>query len=368
MEREASIERSTLGTDRRKVWKKNVRGAAVKTQVLHVKDPSLMEQAHPETGLEKKGEDIDTMAVNEVMDVFDEEESSTALHGGIHVLPEQQQQQPPMEIVEENGVLDPKGPEIVVILARGTNLGTFDVNDESAGSYFGRGFAEKGRGERREREKEVEQLASGKAVLEREVKELKKKVMQMEEEMKKVKAEADGKVRGKEERIQQLQEKLKKEDESHGISSALLMEEKEKRREDEAELERMKKKREKVQLRTKMQAEMTTRLELKELLEEYVADAETTSVQQYIKNEEFKAVMARLNKLWYAAGFDICKLQVEDELVKAEQTRTISLDMLDQLVPKNKGRYIFPKVDLLPEELILRSKLVKRPPLEIMKN
>ncbi|GAB2270927.1 hypothetical protein Dimus_005787 [Dionaea muscipula] len=97
-------------------------------------------------------------------------------------------------------------------------------------------------------------------------------------------------------------------------------------------------------------------------------EAEGTSVQHYIKTEEFKAAMAWLNGLWYAAGFDICKLQVEDELVKAKQTRTISLDMLDRLDPKNKGRYVFPEVELFPEELIPKPKLAKRSPMEIMKD
>ncbi|GAB2288250.1 hypothetical protein Dimus_022590 [Dionaea muscipula] len=78
--------------------------------------------------------------------------------------------------------------------------------------------------------------------------------------------------------------------------------------------------------------------------------------------------MAPLNRPWYAAGLDICKLQVEDELVKAEQTRTISLDILDRLDPKNKGRYVFPEVKLFPEELISKTKLVKRAPLEKMKD
>ncbi|GAB2273718.1 hypothetical protein Dimus_008498 [Dionaea muscipula] len=92
------------------------------------------------------------------------------------------------------------------------------------------------------------------------------------------------------------------------------------------------------------------------------------SVQHYFKTEEFKAAMACLNELWYSTSFDICKLQVEDEFVKAEQTRTISLDMLDRLDPKKKGRYVFPEVELVLEALIPKPKLEKRAPLEIMKD
>ncbi|GAB2281276.1 hypothetical protein Dimus_015879 [Dionaea muscipula] len=120
----------------------------------------------------------------------------------------------------------------------------------------------------------MEQLALDKVILEREAEEWKKKANQMEEEMKRLKAEVDGKWKGKKKELQELVA-----DQS-----------------------------EKVQLRAKIQAERVARQELKESLREYVADAEATSVQHYIKTEEFKAAMVRLNNLWYAAGFDICKL------------------------------------------------------------
>ncbi|GAB2273512.1 hypothetical protein Dimus_008304 [Dionaea muscipula] len=107
-----------------------------------------------------------------------------------------------------------------------------------------------------------------------------------------------------------------------------------------------------MQLRDAIQAGRVLQRELKGSLEEYLAEVERLSMQHYIKAEEFKAAMARLNRPWYAVGFDIYKLQVEDELVKAKQTRIISLDMLDRLDPKKKGRYVFPEVELVLEELI----------------
>ncbi|GAB2278665.1 hypothetical protein Dimus_013341 [Dionaea muscipula] len=176
----------------------------------------------------------------------------------------------------------------------------------------------------------------------------------------------------KDERIPEFQGKLRKEAEDHQAIMKLLKEEEEKLRGLEAEAEQLKEKgndsqrrlaaeqSEKAQLRGTIQAGRVFQRNLKDSLEEYLAEAEGMSVQHYIKTKEFKTTMARLNSLWYAA--------VEDELVKAEQTRIISLDMLDWLDPKKKGSYVFPEVELFPEELIPKLKLGKRSPLEIMKD
>ncbi|GAB2288522.1 hypothetical protein Dimus_022852 [Dionaea muscipula] len=114
--------------------------------------------------------------------------------------------------------------------------------------------------------------------------------------MEKRKVDAEGRMKEKDERIQELQGKLRKEEEDHQAIGRLLREEEEKRRGVEAEAEHLKDKRNELQR------------ELKDSLEEYLAEAERMSVQHYIKTEEFKAAMARLNRLWYATGFDICKL------------------------------------------------------------
>ncbi|GAB2268401.1 hypothetical protein Dimus_003363 [Dionaea muscipula] len=124
------------------------------------------------------------------------------------------------------------------------------------------------------------------------------------------------------------QGKPRKEEEDHQASVTLLKEEKEKRREVEAEVEQLREKandlqrglvaeqNEKVQLRATIQDGRMIQRELKGSLEEYVAVDEGTSVQHYIKTEEFKAAL----------------------------------------------------VELFPEERIPKPKLVKRSPLEIMKD
>ncbi|GAB2269134.1 hypothetical protein Dimus_004062 [Dionaea muscipula] len=121
--------------------------------------------------------------------------------------------------------------------------------------------------QKRKIEKEMEKLVLDKAIMEREVKEWKKKVKQMEGEgeMKKRKVDVEGQLKEKDEKIQEL---------------GLVAEQSEK-----------------VQLRAKIQAGRVTQQEMKEPLEEYMADVEGMSVQHYIKTEEFKASMARLKKL-----------------------------------------------------------------------
>ncbi|GAB2281275.1 hypothetical protein Dimus_015878, partial [Dionaea muscipula] len=100
VEREASVESLALVTDR--FVKKNVIEATTKAKALQVGDPLPSEKDYSETGPEPGGEEIDTMAVNEVIDVFDGEDNSMALHGEALAPPEQKQQQSPITTVDES--------------------------------------------------------------------------------------------------------------------------------------------------------------------------------------------------------------------------------------------------------------------------
>ncbi|GAB2301330.1 hypothetical protein Dimus_035361 [Dionaea muscipula] len=94
-EREAIVESSALVSDRCRVVKKNVKGTAVKAKALRVGDPLPLEKDYSETEVELGHEEIDTIAINEVMDMFDGEESSIMIHGEALAPLEQQRHQPP---------------------------------------------------------------------------------------------------------------------------------------------------------------------------------------------------------------------------------------------------------------------------------
>ncbi|GAB2276174.1 hypothetical protein Dimus_010910 [Dionaea muscipula] len=311
VEKEASSKSVALLMGRHRGGKRDVKEAAIKTQVGHGEEKENSEREQAETGWQPGAEDIDLSIMKEVIKVFERDKSSVASQAGGPVLPKQQQKLP-MATGEEKRL---KGA--VAVTQSGHGEGSAAMTAQVV----------KGKGTDKSGAKEVEKRWSCPNV------EPTESILHTD-----VALEAKFKI------SRELLEDFPTPRDQRLLSFF-----------SEEQIE------ENVTL-------MTAQRELKESLKECLAEAERMSVQHYIKTEKFKAAMKCLNRLWYAAGFDICKLQVEDELVRAEQTRTISLDMLDWLDPKKKGKYLFPEVELVSEGLIPKPSLEKRAPLEIMKD